>query len=286
MCILLNPEKVLEIGKNVQRQVYELRVDPYGFKYVTKETAASDRVNFSDGNSKTGPALTFSLPIPYTCRADCECRTKGRCYGCSGCYNYGSNQVLYTENLNFFNSQPSPVFVAACSLAVAVSGCSIFRWFGVGDLPNRRFLECMVEIANQNPGVKFWAYTKKYNIVNSFLDDGGDIPENLVVIFSHWLNDDGTFFPMENPHKQQTSEFIPLGQEERAKLVDHICPCSDPNSTAHCSNCPNACYNLKRGQSMALLEHSTARTKQRDTEIKAAKAQKNSVTCPPEWFNK
>lgn len=286
MCILLNKDKILEVGKNVEREVYNVRINAAGFRYVTKESAASDRLNLSDGNSKTGPALTFSLPIEYTCDHRCECFKNGICYGHGGCYIHGSNQVLYTENLNFFNAQPSPVFVAAVSLAIAVSGCSIFRWFGIGDLPCARFLACMVEIANQNPGVRFWAYTKKYNIVNKYIEENGTLPENLVVIFSHWLNEDGSYFPMENPHKQPTSEFIPLGQEDKAETVTHICPCSDPDSTAHCSNCPFPCYTLKAGQSMALLEHSTKRTKGRDKELKEAKAKKNSVVCPPEWFTK
>ena len=68
-----------------------------------------------------------------------------------------------------------------------------------------------------------------------------------------------------------TSEFIPLGKEELKDTVTHICPCSDPSVNVTCATCDHPCYTLKQGESMALLEHSTKRTKKRDKEIRTAK---------------
>ena len=130
----------------------------------------------------------------------------------------------------------------------------------------------MVKIAIDNPGIKFWSYTKKYSIVNKWINANGDLPENLVIIFSHWMNCDGSYFPMNNPHNLPTSEFIPFGREELKETVTHICPCSDPSVVATCATCDHPCYKLCKGESMALLEHSTKATKQRDKDIKAAKA--------------
>jgi hypothetical protein len=75
---------------------------------------------------------------------------------------------------------------------------------------------------------------------------------------------------MDNPYHLPTSEFIPLGREELVKWVTHVCPCSDPNVIAKCENCEHPCYELKHGESMALLEHSTTETRKRDSEIKMA----------------
>ena len=101
--------------------------------------------------------------------------------------------------------------------------------------------------------------------------NGGELPENLTIIFSHWLNSDGTYYPMDNRHNLPTSEFIPFGMEKLAEKVTHICPCSDPTVKATCATCDHACYSLKKGESMALLEHSTKATKARDKAIKEAK---------------
>ena len=145
----------------------------------------------------------------------------------------------------------------------------LFRWFTIGDIPDGRFLECMVELARRNPDVSFWSYTKKYHIVNSWLDRNGDLPDNLVIVFSHWMNKDGTYFPMDNRHNLPTSEFIPNGREDLLETVTWVCPCSDPNWIGTCETCEHRCGTLKKGQSMALKEHSTAGTRKRDAEIRA-----------------
>lgn len=139
------------------------------------------------------------------------------------------------------------------------------------DILNGRFFDCMVQVAKACPAVRFWTYTKKYEIVNKWIDKNGPLPGNLTVIFSHWLNEDGSYFPMNNRHNLPTSEFIPYGKEELLKTVDHVCPCSDPDIFTTCATCPNPCYELKPGQSMALCGHSTKATKERDKWLKAEK---------------
>ena len=225
----------------------------------------------TDGNSKTGRCGNYNLPIEYTCKHSCACYRDKACYAENGCYLFTDNQVMYSENLRFFLLASDDEFVQAVNEYIRENRLQLFRYFTCGDIPNTRFLRLMVRIAAENPTVKFWSYTKKYQIVNRFMDNGGALPENLVIIFSHWMNDNGTYYPMENPHMLPTSEYIPLGREDLKKSVTHICPCSDPSVVATCATCDHPCYTLKHGESMALLEHSTPRTKQRDKEIKAAK---------------
>ena len=197
---------------------------------------------------------------------------EGLCYAEQGCYMFADNQAQYSENYNFYVNSKSSEFIAALQVVIDSNpSIKLFRYFTCGDIPDIRFVKCMVQLAKNNPDVKFWSYTKKYSIINHYLDDNEPLPENLVIIFSHWQNRDKTFFPMDNPHNLPTSEFIPVGQEERKAAVTHVCPCSDPSVNATCKTCDHPCYTLKPGESMALLEHSTKETKQRDKEIKAAK---------------
>lgn len=267
-------QRTLTDGRTIQ-----LAIGNNGKTFVTKESVEAIFHN-TIGNEKVGNKVgTYNVAIEYTCTHACECYKNKTCYACNGCYNFPSNQADYTENYKYFITSTSEEFIANVCKVIEDNKLTLYRYFTCGDIINGRFFECMVEIARRNPSVRFWAYTKKYHIVNAYCDNNGlsAIPENLVIIFSHWLNNDGTYFPMNNKYNFPTSEFIPIGQEELAKTVTHICPCSDQTVNATCATCEHACYTLKHGQSMALLEHSTSATRERDKTIKQAKkALKNS----------
>lgn len=243
-----------------------------GKSYVERNTAYTCYLNVSDGNTKTGPAVNLNMPVEYTCNHSCECYRLKKCYAENGCYNYSDNQAMYSENLNFFVNSTNDEFIEAVQVAIDQFGYCLFRYFTCGDIVNSRFFDCMVQIAINNPNIEFWAYTKKYSIVNNWIAKNGDLPENLTIIFSHWLNEDGTYYPMENPYNLPTSEFIPYGKENMIDKSFHVCPCSDPNVKATCATCDKPCYRLKKGERMALCEHSTQATKERDKALREAKS--------------
>ena len=256
---------------------YKVETAKDGKKYVNYGTVIPT-LNISEGNEKVGNVLCYNLPVYYTCAHDCECYKNGTCYACKGCYNFASNQAVYSENYAFFRKSTKDLnvenFISALSAEIKQHAkFNLFRYFTCGDIPNHLFLECMVQVAKQFPEIHFWSYTKKYNIVNHYCDTFGRaaIPENLVIVFSHWLNENGSYYAMENPYRFPTSEFIPVGKEELAEKVTYICPCSDPNSLEHCDTCKHPCWKLKDGESMALLEHSTNASKTRDKALREAK---------------
>lgn len=252
---------------------YIVTIGKNGKKYVITNSVSEYYLNVSSGNSKTGEkVVNYNFSIEYSCDHTCECYLKSKCYAEGGCYSFAENQRRYSENINFFNNVSSDEFIHAIQIAIEYFKYDLFRWFTCGDILNSRFFKCMVQVAKNNPGIRFWAYTKKYGIVNKWIDENGDLPENLVIIFSHWMNEDKTYFPMENPHNLPTSEFIPYGMESMIDETFHVCPCSDPTKKATCMTCDKPCYTLKKGEHMALCEHSTKQTKERDKKLKAAKA--------------
>ena len=272
--LVIRTETGLKIvtGTEERKNPFDVKKGANGRNYVTLSSVGSDRLNVAEGNSKTGSnVINFNFPIEMTCNHACECYKNATCYACNGCYLFANNQALYSENLNFFNNNSDDDFMNALQLVIDKTGYKRFRYFTCGDIPNIRCIDCMVSLAKRNPSVKCWSYTKKYNLVNTWIDNNGNLPENLVIIFSHWMNEDGTYFDMHNPHNLPTSEFIPYGREELKEKVTHICPCSDPTVNATCATCDHPCYTLKNGESMALLEHSTKQTKERDKAIKTAK---------------
>lgn len=253
---------------------YEILIGKNGMKYVSLDSVGSDNFNISKGNSKIGKTLNFSFPIEKTCRKDCECYKEKICYGCTGCYLFGSNQALYSENFNFYVNHSSKEFIDMIAKAITENKSDTVRFNNVGDIPDMRFITCLNKLSIMFPGVAFYGYTKKYEIVNRWIETNGMFVDNLTIIFSHWRNRDGSYFPMDNRYNLPTSEFIPIGHEYLTEKVTYICPCSDPNFTGTCKDCDHPCKSLRPGQSMALLEHSTKETKKRDKAIKDARKAK------------
>ena len=254
---------------------YTVIHDQYGVMYVEANDAIRPELTVSMGNSKTGDNVyCLNYPIYYTCDHRCECYRLKKCYAQGGCYNFPDNQRKYTANYIWTRQHTAAELAEKIVSLMTDPRVKKFRYFTCGDF-TQKVLAAAVMVAKARPDVEFWAYTKKYSIVNAYIRAHGGsieeaIPSNLVIIFSHWLNEDGTYFPMNNPYNFPTSEFIPCGQEQLAETVTHICRCSDPAVVANCENCDNPCYRLKPGQSMALLEHSTAATKARDKDLRLA----------------
>ena len=252
---------------------YEISKGGNGVNFVNHATVNPHIYVTKTGNSKTGANVgSYNFSPEESCNHNCECYKNKVCYACGGFYQMPDNMRRYAENLAYFLKNDSKTFCDTFCDMLTKNGNKKFRYFTSGDILNKRFFDCMIENARRLPGVKFWSYTKKYNIVNAWVKENGleNFPENLTIVFSHWMNEDGSYFPMDNPYNFPTSEFIPLGKEELTETVTHICPCSNPDVIATCDTCDHPCYELKHGESMALLEHSTSRTKARDKAVKAA----------------
>ena len=251
---------------------FQVKVGENGFKYVLIGSVVINHLHISLENGKTGKVFAWNFPIEYTCKHDCACYKNKNCYACGGCYTFHSNQAKYTENLAFFLNHSTTEIVNALQFILDNNpSIKLFRAFTCGDIPNAKFIDVMRILAGKNQHIRFWFYTKKYDLVNHYTERNGYInTRNLKCIFSHWMNDDGSYYPMNNPYGYPTSEFVPLGREDLIPANAHICPCSDPNVATTCQHCENPCYELEDGQAMVLKEHSTKRTKERDKKIALA----------------
>lgn len=253
------------------------------FGYIDFKKVDTETLNIPVGsNSKLGKNVaSISFPIWNTCRHDCECFREKKCYGCNGCYNFTDNQIRYAENLAYFNSHDVDTIVNNIKTKL-YNKVDTLRFFGIGDF-TPKILEVFVELARTCEWLTVYCYTKKYDMVNSYVDKMGldYIPGNATIIFSHWLNSDGTYLEMNNKYSFPTSEFIPLGKEYLLKSVTYVCECSNPEYPGKCETCNHSCKNLSFGQSMALIEHSTKETKERD---KALKISRGKVTLN-EFYN-
>jgi hypothetical protein len=197
-------------------------------------------VSISKNNKKMGGIPSISFPPVVTCANCAECSKK--CYAKKMANFRPSIGQAWENNLTEWKQNPDAVKYAILSNAIT-SG--YFRYFVGGDIVDADFFSVMVEIANIAKNCQFLAFTKKYNIVNAYIDNGGTIPENLHIIFSGW----GDKLIPNNPHKLPQSDVIFKGQEEptNAKICGGNC--------VDCICKGVACWDLKQGETIYFYEH-------------------------------
>ena len=162
-------------------------------EYIDFLASKSNEISMSNNNSKTGKAcLNLAFPL-CTCREDAPC--KDGCYAGKGCQQIATVQGAYYRNLRLYYDDPANFF-NQIYCKITFSGLPKVRWFDSGDIADAEFFERMVEVCEKTPNVKHMAFTKKYEIVNDYIDKNGKLPDNLNVLFSAW----DKFWEVTNPH--------------------------------------------------------------------------------------
>ena len=161
--------------------------------YIDFLANKSNEINMGNKNSKTGVAcLNLAFPV-CTCRRDAPC--KETCYACKGCQQIAVVQAAYYRNLRLYYDNPDNFFEQVY-YKIKFSGLPKVRWFDSGDIPDAEFFKRMVELCKKTPQAKHMAFTKKYEIVNDYIDKNGNLPDNLNIMFSAW----DKLWEVPNPH--------------------------------------------------------------------------------------
>lgn len=194
-------------------------------------------------NSKLGDKIP-SLNLPTTvCRADAPCK-KG-CYAKKGNWLFPKVINSLQKNLDEFNENPTKFFD---DIIAYLNNDDIthkfFRWFSSGDIVNQAFLNGMVRVAEKCKQTNFLCFTKKFDLVNEYLNIL-KLPKNLKIVFSAW---DKTF-EVPNPHNLPTTYVYFKDSSKNANIPEYAIPC-----VGSCVNC-KACWNLKKGQSVYFNQH-------------------------------
>jgi hypothetical protein len=181
-------------------------------------------ISISPGNIKTGKIPAISLPPIKTCNVKAGC-TNGACYALKAYRLYPSVKQAWNLNLDSFKSSPATYF-KAIDAWLTINAPKYFRWHVSGDIPNKRYLDGMVKIAKNHPGIKFLAFTKKYNLLRYIKS----VQFNLSIVISSWpgLPLPDTDFPIA---------FMQDGTENR---VSNAIEC--PGNCEHCGMCWQLTY--------------------------------------------
>lgn len=192
----------------------------------------------SRGNSKLGNILNANVPAGVTCAPGAPCKGQG-CYALKGTYLYKNVQARYQENLKSFLDKPLTTRSEILD-QIPENKELYFRWHSSGDIVNERYFIMMVNIAERRPRVKFLAFTKKYDLVNKYIERWGPLPDNLTIVFSHWRG-----FPMNNPHNLPVTAVVELSDIN----TDQFTPC-----VGSCKECKK-CWSLKAGEGVKFNKH-------------------------------
>lgn len=198
-------------------------------------------VKVSRGNSKMGEIPSVSLPAGITCRGDCECNQK--CYAKRLERLRKNVHQAYEHNYKLLNDSPD-IFWREVEASIMMS--RFFRFHVSGDIPNDDYLHKMIEIAERNSHCEVLCFTKKYDIVNTYLDSGKSIPKNLHLVFSIWRN-----LACDNSHSLPEAHV--RYRDGTTTAVDTAVECS--GNCTECAITDGGCWTLKKGEQVIFNEH-------------------------------
>ena len=197
-------------------------------------------VKISKGNSKLGAIPSVSLPSIKTCR-ECACHDK--------CYAQKLERLrpvvrnAYQHNLEVWIKDPNTYWR---EVEASIMMSRFFRFHVSGDIPSFRYLVNMVAIAQRQPHCEVLCFTKKYNLVNEFIEQGGELPDNLHMIFSGWVG-----LEMANPFSLPEAHVRYRDGSTTAR--DDAIECS--GNCTECALTEGGCWNLQKGQQVVFNEH-------------------------------
>ena len=201
-------------------------------------------VVISKGNIKMGQIQSVSLPPIITC-SPLACKFCGKkCYARKICKLRRTVKESYDNNLDILLNDKEK-FWREVNAAVALT--TYFRFFVSGDIYDKDFLEKMVLCARKNKHCNILCFTKKYSLVNEYLEHHR-LPKNLNIVFSAWKG-----LEMSNPFNLPTAEVMYKDGTSTAEEGKKYMYC--PGNCSECISEKRSCWNLKKGEGVIFAEH-------------------------------
>lgn len=201
------------------------------------------RVRISGKNNKMGEIPSVSLMPYFTCPGRCFGTCAGKCYAAKLANLRPAVLNSYAINTALAALRPD-LFWQQVNATLAVS--RFFRFHVSGDIMNRDYFARMIDAARNNQHCEILAFTKRYEVVNAWIDENGPLPENLHILFSGWQGLD----PI-NPHNLPITNIFGGKQKIEPAADWKICG-------GNCQNCACrglGCWQAKNGETIAFKLH-------------------------------
>lgn len=145
------------------------------------------KLHISRGNTKLGSIPSVSLPPGISCPPGVPCREA--CYARKAYDGYSRNAAKPAWDNNWALWNESPAFYAAgIHEFLEKKRPARFRWHVSGDIPSDVYFYMMLDIAQAHPQTAFAVYTKNQGVLGGWSFRKGNVPANLIVMESVWLD--------------------------------------------------------------------------------------------------
>ena len=129
----------------------------------------------------------FNTTPGVTCPQKGACWEQKWCYAINGNYNRWSVKKKMEANYELSKSDEfvSIIDKELSRLQQRMPDIKIYiRWNDAGDIYDEKYFKKLIEIAEHNPDVNFYSYTKSVGLVKDAIANGLVIPENYRITFS------------------------------------------------------------------------------------------------------
>ena len=204
-----------------------------------KKLWLTNLITFS--NIKLGGNIAqLNMPYAKTCRNDAPCFKD--CYCTHGNMAYPSVRNSHLKKYEAYTADPIGFF-DELDRELNQMPIKYFRWHSAGDIVDIKYLNLMCWLARRHKDIRFLCFTKKFEMVNTYLD-GHRKPDNLILVLSNWGN-----WRVINPHNLPES-FVNFGRGDEA-IPRFAYECS-----GSCGSCDGQhCWHMKKGDSVVFHKH-------------------------------
>ena len=208
---------------------------------MVKAVKAGNNLNvtISYGNIKMGAIPSVSLLPGMTCPATCKETCGVDCYAWKIALIRSNVMKSYAKNTAIATLQPDIYWTQVKAAAI---GSRWFRFHVAGDIPTSDYFNRMIQLVKELHNTTFLCFTKRYEIVNSWIEKNGSLPNNLKLLFSGW---DG--MKPVNPYNLPETTVYKSEPSESWLLCGGNCfECS-------CRGC--GCWKAEKGETIAFKLH-------------------------------
>jgi len=153
------------------------------------------------------------------------------CFALKGRYRFPNVRDALARRLRSLRRSD---WVESMVYLIEAEGNAFFRWHDSGDIQNQNHLKKIVEVCERTPNVRHWLPTREAGILQSFINNGGKVPENLTIRLSAHMIDGIAPFPLARRLGVQVSTVVTSGK---------TCPSAEQGNK--CLTC-RACWDKKQ----------------------------------------
>ena len=204
-----------------------------------KNYGLTNLITFS--NIKLGGKIPqLNMPYGVSCRKDAPCFKE--CYCTHGNMAFTTVRDSHKNKMAAYLANPEKFFEEV-DRELRIVEPKYFRYHSAGDIVDIKYLDLMCWLARRHKGTLFLCFTKKFEMVNDYLNEHRK-PSNLILVLSNWGD-----WTVDNPHNLPES-FVDFGNNA------HQIPLFAYECSGRCENCNGQhCWHMKKGDSVVFHKH-------------------------------